>query len=111
MAQTREALTTPLAERWCWQVARRDEARVARRLDRTPVVDGVYRLDEGALWDDFVHVRQERGGVDVWERVRGTALEREWGPLGRIACAMGCSPGAAWRACMRCRRCGAALRP
>ena len=55
---------------------------MARRLDRTPVVDGVYRLDEGALWDDFVHVRQERGGVDVWERVRGTALERAMGPVG-----------------------------
>jgi hypothetical protein len=42
MEQTREAITTNLAERWCWQVARRDEVRVARRLDRKQRVDGVY---------------------------------------------------------------------
>jgi hypothetical protein len=34
MRQTREAMTQNLAERLCWQVARRDDARVARRLYR-----------------------------------------------------------------------------
>ena len=42
MAQTREAIEQNLAERLCWQAARRDDARVARRLDRKQVVDGVY---------------------------------------------------------------------
>ena len=41
MEQTREAITQHLAERLCWQAARRDDARVARRLYRKPVVDGV----------------------------------------------------------------------
>ena len=41
MEQTREVITTNLAERLCWQVARRDDSRVARRLYRKQVVDGV----------------------------------------------------------------------
>jgi hypothetical protein len=41
MPHRRDASTENLAERWWWQVARRDEARVARRLNRTPGVEGV----------------------------------------------------------------------
>ena len=61
MAQTREAMAQNLAERLCWQAARRDDSRVARRLYRKQVVDGVYRLDEGALLDDFFYFLQELG--------------------------------------------------
>jgi hypothetical protein len=32
MGETREALTQHLEERLCWQAARRDDRRVARRL-------------------------------------------------------------------------------
>jgi hypothetical protein len=81
MEQTREAITQNLAERVCWQVVRRDDARVARRLYRKQVVDGVYRWDEGALLDDFLHVLQELGVVDVLERVRGKAIQRERVPF------------------------------
>jgi hypothetical protein len=49
MEQTREAMAENLAERLCWQAAHRDDSRVARRLYPTQVVDGVDRLDEGAL--------------------------------------------------------------
>ena len=81
MEQTREAITQNLAERLCWQVVRRDDARVARRLYRKQVVDGVYRLDEGALLDDFFHFLQELGVVDLLERVRGKAIQREMVPF------------------------------
>jgi hypothetical protein len=47
MQQTRDEVTQNPAERLCWEVARRDDARVARRLYHQQVVDGVYRLDEG----------------------------------------------------------------
>ena len=57
MAQTQEAMTQNLAERLCWQAARRDAARVARRLYRKQVVDGVYRLDEGAWLEPGVEDR------------------------------------------------------
>ena len=40
MAQTREGIAPQLAARLCGQAACRDEARVARRLDRKQVVDG-----------------------------------------------------------------------
>jgi hypothetical protein len=53
------------AERLCWQVARRDDTRVARRLYRKQQVDGVYRLDEGAVLDEFFHDSAGgQGGAD-----------------------------------------------
>lgn len=81
MRQTRETIEQNLAERLCWQAARRDDSRVARRLYRKQVVDGVYRLDEGALLDDFFHFMRELGGVDLMERVQGTAIQREMVPV------------------------------
>ena len=76
MDQTREAIAQNLAERWCWQVARRDDTRVARRLYRKQLVDGVYRLDEGALLDDFFHCLQATEVMAMLEQVHGTAIQR-----------------------------------
>jgi hypothetical protein len=81
MGQTRETITPNLAERLCWQAARRDDARVARRLYRKQEVDGVYRLDEGALLDDFFHFLRELGVLDLMEGIQGTALQREMVPV------------------------------
>jgi hypothetical protein len=41
MRQTQDEISQNVAERLCWEVARRDDARVARRLDRKPEVEGV----------------------------------------------------------------------
>lgn len=81
MEQTREAITTNLAERLCWQVAHRDDSRVARRLYRKQVVDGVYPLDAGALLDEFFYFLRELGVVALLEDVRGTGIEREMVPM------------------------------
>jgi hypothetical protein len=81
MGQTREAMTQNLAERLCWQVAHRDDARVARRLYHKQVVDGVYQLDEGALLDDFFYFLHELGVVDLLSDVQGTAVQREMVPF------------------------------
>ena len=81
MGQTREHLTQHLAERLCWQVARRDDTRVARRLSRKPLVDGVYRLDEGALLDDFFHFLQASGVMGLLAQVYGAASRREMVPF------------------------------
>jgi hypothetical protein len=81
MEQTREAIAENLAERLCWQAARRDDSRVARRLYRKQVVDGVYRLDEGALLDDFFHFLQQLGVLDGLGDVHGTAVRREMVPF------------------------------
>jgi hypothetical protein len=59
MEQTREAITQYLAERLCGRAARRNDAHVARCLYRKEVVDGVFRLDKGALLDDVFHFLQE----------------------------------------------------
>jgi len=81
MGQTREHLTQNLAERLCWQVARRDDTRVARRLYRKQLVDGVSRLDEGALLDDFFHFLQACGVMGLLEQVYGAAIQREMVPF------------------------------
>jgi hypothetical protein len=64
-----------------WEVARRDNSRVTRRLYRQQVVDGVYRLDEGALLDDFCYFLQELGVVDEVGDVQGTAVQRKMVPF------------------------------
>jgi hypothetical protein len=81
MNQTREDVAQNLAERLCWQAARRDDSRVARRLYRRQVVDGVYRLDEGALLDDFFYFLQQLGVVDWLSDVRSTTIQREMVPV------------------------------
>jgi hypothetical protein len=80
MGQTHDEITQNLAEGLCWEVARRDDVRVARRLYRKPEVDGVYRLDEGAVLDDFLHFLQATGVRALVEEVHGTAIQREMVP-------------------------------
>jgi hypothetical protein len=64
MKQTREGIAQNLAERFCWPASRRDDTRIARRLYRKQVVDGVYQLDEGALLDDFLYFLEQLGVID-----------------------------------------------
>ena len=77
MGQTKEAMTQHLAERLHWEVARRDDARIARRLYRKQLVDGVYRRDEGALLDDFFHFLDQVGVMGLLAEVHGTASQGE----------------------------------
>jgi hypothetical protein len=81
MGQTHDEITQNLAERLCWQVTRRDDTRVARRLYRKQLVDGVYRLDEGTLLDDFFHFLQAIEVMALLEQVHGTAIQREMLPF------------------------------
>jgi hypothetical protein len=81
MSQTQDEITQNLAERLCWEVARRDDARVARRLYRKQLVDGVYRLDEGALLDDFFHFLQAIGVMSLLEEAHAAAVQREMVPF------------------------------
>jgi hypothetical protein len=81
MGQTQEEVAQNLAERLCWQAARRDDSRVARRLYRKQVIDGVYRLDEGALLNDFFDCLQQLGVVDWLGDVQGPAVQREMVPF------------------------------
>jgi hypothetical protein len=81
MGQTREDVAQNLAQRLCWQAARRDDSRVARRLYRKQVVDGVYRLDEGAVLDNFLYFLQELGVVNWLGDIEDTASQREMVPV------------------------------
>ena len=81
MGQTQEAITQNLAKRLCWQAAHRDDSRIARCLYRKQVVDGVYRLDEGALRDEFYHFLEKLGVLEVMRDVQGTAMQREMVPF------------------------------
>jgi len=77
MRQTLDKITENLAERLCLDVAHRDDSRVARRLCRTQEIDGVYRLDEGAVLDDFFHFLQAVGVMALLEQSQGAAIQRE----------------------------------
>jgi Transposase DDE domain len=65
----------------CWEVARRDDTRIARRLYRKQLVDGVYRLDEGAVLDDFFHFLEQVGVMALLAEVHGAGLQREMLPF------------------------------
>ena len=80
MRHTTDELAQNLAERWCWEVAHRDDTRVARRLYRQQEVDGVYRLDEGAVLDDFFHFLDQIGVMALLAEADGTAMQREMVP-------------------------------
>ena len=75
--QPRDASPQNRAERLGGQAARRDESRVARLWDHTHMVEGVSRLDEGALREAGFHGVRELGGLDLRAGVQGTALQRE----------------------------------
>jgi hypothetical protein len=77
MGHTPDESTQNLAERRCWEVARRDDVRVARRLDRTPASAGVYRLDAGAVRDDCFPFLQAMGVMALLEQSQGAASHRE----------------------------------
>ena len=76
MRQTPEAVQQNLAERLCWQAAYRDDSRVARRLYRKQVVDGVYQLDEGAWLEAFFYFLRELGVGDWLGDIQGPAAQR-----------------------------------
>jgi hypothetical protein len=80
MRHTHDALTQNWAERLCWEVARRDETRVARRLYRQQEVDGVYRLDAGAVLDAFFPLLNDGGVMALLSDVHGTAIPRQMVP-------------------------------
>jgi hypothetical protein len=81
MQQSRDEMTQNLAERMCWEVAWRDDTRIARRLYRKQVVDGVYRLDEGAVLDDFFHFLQSLGVMALLEQASGAGIHRAMVPF------------------------------
>jgi hypothetical protein len=81
MGHTPDEITQHLAERLCWQVARRDEARIARRRYRKQLVDGVYRWDDGAVLDDGFHCLAQVGVMALLAAVRGAAIQRQMLPF------------------------------
>jgi hypothetical protein len=80
MRQTNDELAQNVAERLCWEGARRDDSRVARRLYRKQEVEGVYRLDEGAVLDEFFHFLDQIGVMALLAEVHGRAMQREMVP-------------------------------
>ena len=74
MGHTPDEITQHLAERLCWHVTRRDDARIARCQYRQQLIDGVYRLDEGAVLDNFFHCLDQVRVMALLAEVRGAAL-------------------------------------
>jgi hypothetical protein len=83
MGQTPDEIPQPRAERWCGEIAQHDASRVACRLYRTPLGDGVSRLDEGAVLDGCFHCLQAIGVMSLREEAHGAAVQRARGPFGQ----------------------------
>lgn len=81
MGQTRDEIPENGAERWCWEVAQRDDSRGARRRYRKHLGDGVYRWDAGALLDDCLHCLQAIGVMSLLEEAHGAAIHRAMVPF------------------------------
>jgi hypothetical protein len=79
MGQTHDENTQNPAERLCWEISRRDGCRLARRLYRKQLVEGVYRLDEGAALDDCFHFLQARSVTALLEQMHAAAIQRQMG--------------------------------
>jgi hypothetical protein len=92
MAQTREEIAQNLAERLCWQAARREDSRIARRLYRKQVVDRIYRLDEGALLDDFFCFLNELGSSTCWTMSRARWSSGRWSRSSSMSCSIASRP-------------------
>jgi hypothetical protein len=81
MPQSRDEITQHLEERMCWEVAWRDDTRIARRLYRKQVVDGVYRLDVGTVLDDFFQFLQSLGVMAWLAQASGAGIHRAMVPF------------------------------
>ena len=60
-----------------WRGARRDESRLARRLETKQAVDAISSLEEGAILDELVHLLDELGGLPRCQVLPGDERQRE----------------------------------
>jgi hypothetical protein len=81
MAQAQDATLQPLTERWCWEIACKDDMQLERRLYHKLVIEGVNRPDEGALLDDCFPLLPALGVVTLVEHACGTAIPRAMRPF------------------------------
>ena len=81
MQQTRDEITENLTERLCWEVARRDETRIARRLYRSRSWTGYTGWTKGHCWMTSCISCRRWGVMDLLADVHGTAIQREMVPF------------------------------
>ena len=65
----------------CWYVDLRDDSRIAQQLHSMPLTIGVYRLDKGALLEDFFHFPPELAALNPMKHVQEKAVQREMVPF------------------------------
>jgi hypothetical protein len=80
MRPSRDKSTQNLAERWCWEAARRDDSRVARRLWRQHLVDGGYRWMKGPCWMTSSTFWTRGAGWRCWRRSTARPSSGRWPP-------------------------------
>lgn len=77
MSKKRCEIEETLAERLCWQVAKRDDDRIARVVSKKNEVNGVYHLDQGAILDEFFHFLETTGVSKLLSELKGEGIKRE----------------------------------
>ena len=72
----REGKPSAVQERLNWQVARRDDARVARALYAGEAVEEMHELSEAGLLDEFFTFLEESGMLAMWEQQELPGVQR-----------------------------------
>jgi hypothetical protein len=81
MGQTRDEIAQNLAERLCWQVARRDDSGSHGACTGSRWSTGSIGWTKGPCCDDFFYFLHQLGVVDLLGHVQGTAVQREMVPF------------------------------
>lgn len=81
MASEKQAETHPEAasvvqERLNWQVAERDDTKVAQALYAGEIIDEMHDLSDAGLLDEFLVFLKELGMLEVFEQVSQTGVKR-----------------------------------
>ncbi len=75
-------------ERLAWQLARRDDAKVAQALYAGEEVEESHELSEAGLLDEFFVFRQEVGMMALVERMKVPGGKPSPGPHGAVGAAV-----------------------
>lgn len=78
--QTTAEIRENLVEQLDWQVAERDDERVAKLLHAGEKMDGVHTLDEAGLLDEFFAFLEESQVLNFWKRYEIRAIQRVFQP-------------------------------
>lgn len=78
--QSEQEVRENLFDQLDWQVAQRDDARIAQQLHAGEKMEGVHTLDEAGLLDEFFAFLEESQVLSCWKAYEISAIQRVFQP-------------------------------